>query len=66
MRYSSPGFLLKSDLYGGDLGTRPKYPKKYVWGLRSSFISRDFCSSAVGYSAKKKKKFGARSKKKLF
>ncbi len=55
MRYSASGFLLKSDLYGKvtkELG--PKIPKSYVWGLILSFISRDFCVSAVGDSAKKK------------
>jgi hypothetical protein len=37
----------------GDLGTRPKNQKSYVWGLTLPFISRDFCFSAVGDSAKK-------------
>jgi hypothetical protein len=40
----------------GYLVTRPKNPKKKgnVWGLLLPFISRDFCISAVGDSAKKK------------
>jgi hypothetical protein len=48
----------------GYLGTRPKNPKSYVWGLILPFISRDFCVSAVGDSAKKIS-FWARSKKKV-
>jgi hypothetical protein len=54
VRYSALGFLLKSDLYGyvtKELG--PKIQKSYVWGLILTFISRDFCVSAVGDNAKK-------------
>jgi hypothetical protein len=50
----------------GDLRTRPKNPKNYVWGLRSPFISRDYCSSAVGYSAKKNKNLELGRKKSCF
>jgi hypothetical protein len=44
----------------GDLETKPKNLKSYVWGLILPFISWDFCFSAVGYSAKKIKKSGDR------
>ena len=43
----------------------PKIQKSYIWGLILPFISLDFCLSAAGDSAKKKKKFELGGKKKL-
>jgi hypothetical protein len=63
VRCSSPGFYL-NQAWVGDLETRPKNQKDYVWGLILPFLSWDFCFSAVGYSAKTKK-MGPRSKTKV-
>jgi hypothetical protein len=56
MTKSSADFITEiKPLWVGDLGTRPK---KNIWvglGLVLPFITRDFCLSAVGYSAKKNK-----------
>jgi hypothetical protein len=54
-KLSADFFTKIKPLWVGDLGTRPK---KNIWvglGLVLPFITRDFCFSAVGYSAKKNK-----------
>ncbi len=59
-------FYINQTSMGGDLGTRQK---KNIWvglGLVLPFITRDFCLSAVGYSAKKNKNLQLGRKKKLF
>jgi hypothetical protein len=54
VRCLSPGFLLKSGLYGvGDLETRPKNLKRLCLGRYITLYSWVFCFCAVGYSAKK-------------
>jgi hypothetical protein len=50
----------------GYLVNSPKIQKSNVWGLLLLFISRDFCFSAVGDSAKKNFLFEQGRKKKFF
>jgi hypothetical protein len=68
VRCLSPGFLLKSGLYGRDLETRPRNLKSLCLGPYTvlPFISCDFCFSAVGYRAKKIKKYELGKKKLIF
>jgi hypothetical protein len=56
MRYSAPVFFtLIKPIWIGDLGTRTKIKHWDGLGLLLPFITRDFCFSAVAYSAKKYK-----------
>jgi hypothetical protein len=56
MTKSSADFFTKiQPLWVGDLGTRPKINMWVGLSLVLPFITRDFCLSAVGYSAKRNK-----------
>jgi hypothetical protein len=48
-------FYINPTSMGGDLGTRPQKNIWVVLSLVLPFSARDFCLSAVGYSAKKNK-----------
>ena len=56
MTKSSADFFTEiQPLWVGDLGTRPKKNIWVVLSLVLPFNTRDFCLSAIGYSAKKNK-----------